>query len=189
MAAYDFIDQNIVASCLIEPRTDDSFYYPVPNQHTGYAFNGNYYLAGVPQVGQYSSWFTEAFGPYRGSTAAFPTYGLVLLTPVSLAILDESLAVLTAQQLPLWMLFLLGDNLSTTPTTSNALPDNYNGTIQGFLPSAVCYADGVVSVTYSPDAGNQPSGQAGSPPAEPAQSHLVVSIDFVQDRVYLDVAL
>jgi len=47
--AYDFIDQNIVSSCLVQSYTDDSFYNPVVNQHTGFAFDGSYYSLGVLQ--------------------------------------------------------------------------------------------------------------------------------------------
>src|SRR5271167_2027438 len=147
--AYDFIDQNIVASCLVQSHTDDSFYNPVVNSHTGYAFDGNYYSLGVVVNGhQKASWFTEyGTNPFRGDQAAFPAYGLVLVSPVSLVILDQSVSVTLASQLPLWMQFLLGDNY--------ALANNFNGSTQGFTPSAVCYADGIVSVTYQPDAGNQ----------------------------------
>src|SRR5271167_8164 len=147
--AYDFIDQNIVASCLVQSHTDDSFYNPVVNSHTGYAFDGNYYSLGAVVNGhQQASWFTE-FGtnPFRGNQAAFPSYGLVLVSPVSLVILDQSKAVSQAYSLPLWMQFVLGDN--------NALANNFNGSEQGFTPRSVCYADGIVSVTYTPDAGNQ----------------------------------
>src|SRR5271166_3926841 len=146
--SYDFIDQNIVASCLIQSHTDDSFYNPVANSHTGYAFDGNYYsLGSIVNGHRQASWFT-AFGtnPYRGDQAAFPTYGLVLLSPVSLVILDQSKSVSQASALPLWMQFILGDN--------NALANNFNFSLQGFLPQSVCYADGILSVTYSPDAGN-----------------------------------
>src|SRR5271157_2954292 len=187
--AYDFIDQNIVASCLVQSHTDDSFYNPVVNSHTGYAFDGNYYSLGVPVNGhQQASWFTE-FGTnaYRGSTAIFPAFGLVLLSPVSLVILDQSKSVTQAAQLPMWMQFLLGDN--------NALANNYNGSTQGFTPSAVCYADGIISVTYQPDAGNQeyfnhinttpppaiemiPVPPPAPFPAVSAYSQMVVSIDF-----------
>ena len=45
------------------------------------------------------------------------------------------------------MQFLLQDN--------NALANNFNGAVQGFLPSGVVYADGIVSVIYTPDSGNQ----------------------------------
>jgi hypothetical protein len=98
-----------------------------------------------------ASWWTEAQvgNPYRGDQQNFPTYGLVLLSPVSLAVLDQSVPVSVATALPLWMQFLLGD--------ANALANNFNGATQGFLPSGVCYADGIISVTYSPDAGNQAS--------------------------------
>jgi hypothetical protein len=147
--AYDFIDQNIVSSCLIQSYTDDSFYNPVVNQHTGFAFDGSYYSLGVLQsTHAKASWYTE-FGtnPFRGEQAAFPTFGLALLSPVSLVILDQSKAVAVASSLPLWMQFILGDN--------NALANNFDSSVQGFLPSRVIYADGIVSVTYTPDAGNQ----------------------------------
>src|SRR5271170_839329 len=147
--SYDFIDQNIVASCLIQGRTDDSFYNPVVNSHTGYAFDGNYYSVGAIVNGhQQASWFTEyGTNTFRGDQAAFPSYGLVLLSPVSLVILDQGTAVAQATSLPLWMQFVLGDN--------NALANNFNGSEQGWTPSSVCYADGIISVTYTPDAGNQ----------------------------------
>lgn len=185
--AYDFIDQNIVASCLIQSHTDDSFYNPVVNLHTGYAFDGTYYAEGVPVAGHpQASWFLEAVGQFRNNQTAFPAFGLVLLSPVSLVILNQSNSVAQASALPLWMQFIFADNY--------ALADNFNGSTQGFLPQSVCYADGIVSVTYSPDAGNQPDGLTHpilTPPANPpsAQSHMVVSIDFTQDRVYLDVAV
>jgi hypothetical protein len=192
--SYDFIDQNIVASCLIQGHTDDSFYYPVANLHTGYAFDGNYYSQGAVVAGhQQASWFTEyGTNPYRGDKAAFPTYGLVLLSPVSLVILDQTISVSVASALPLWMQFVLGD--------FNGLGNNFDSSIQGFLPSSVCYADGVISVTYTPDAGNEAATSAGfgdilttnpapNYPIVPAQSCMVVSIDFSLDTMYLDVAV
>jgi hypothetical protein len=147
--AYNFIDQNIVSSCLIQAYTDDSFYNPVLNQHTGYAFDGNYYSLGVLDVAHVkASWFTE-FGtnPFRGEQAQFPSFGVALLSPVSLVILDQTKSVARAEDLPLWMQFILGDN--------NALGNNFDQSVQGFLPSGVLYADGILSVIYTPDAGNQ----------------------------------
>jgi hypothetical protein len=157
---YDFIDQNIVATCLIQPHDNDSFYNPRPLLHTGFAFDGNHYTLGVqdgmasPWVANggnlHATWWTESQnGPFRGDQQNFPTFGLVLLSPVSLVILDQSTPVGVANDLPLWMQFLLGD--------SNALANDFDGAVQGFLPSSVCYADGIVSVTYTPDAGNQAS--------------------------------
>ena len=155
--AYDFIDQNIVASCLIQPHNDDSFYNPTRNLHTGYAFDGVHYTLGVQDTlstfagNLQASWWTEAQtgNPYRGDQQDFPTYGLVLLSPVSLVILDQSTPVTVASALPLWMQFILGD--------ANALANNFDSAVQGFLPASVCYADGIVSVTYTPDSGNQAS--------------------------------
>jgi hypothetical protein len=149
--AYNFIDQNIVASCLIQGHTDDSFYNPVPNSHTGYAVDGNYYSLGVLQSAHpKASWFTEFAtntSGDRGEQAAFPQFGIALLSPVSLVILDQTKSVAQAEQLPLWMQFLLQDN--------NALANNFNGAVQGFLPSGLVYADGIVTVIYTPDSGNQ----------------------------------
>lgn len=139
-----------MASCLIQGHTDDSFYNPTFNQHTGYAIDGSYYLLGVLQPAHVkASWFTE-FGTnaFRGNQAAFPTDAVALLSPVSLVILNQTKSVAHAEDLPLWMQFVLGDN--------NALTNNFNSSVQGFLPTSVCYADGVVSVTYTPDSGNQP---------------------------------
>lgn len=231
--AYDFIDQNIVASCLIQGHTDDSFYNPAINQHTGYAFDGNFYSLGVlQQTHTQASWFNE-FGtnPFRGSTAAFPNFAIVLLSTVSMVILDQEKPVALATDLPLWMQFILGDN--------NAMANNFNAAVQGFKPSSVCYADGIVSITYSPDAGNQVSyvypawsnstvytagaivtyqgiryeavgtPVTGTPPTSDLShwgieitqpyptpyptigttSNMIVSVDFVQDSVYLDVAV
>lgn len=195
--AYDFIDQNILASCLIQPHDDDSFYNPVRNLHTGYAFNGQHYTLGVQDTGStfagnlQASWWTETNNLYRGDQQDFPTYGLVLLSPVSLVILDQGTPVSVATALPLWMQFVLGDY--------NALANDFNGAIQGFTPSAVCYADGIVSVTYVPDSGNQASYSPGHSPVFPpypspyptigVTSHMVVNIDFTQDSCYLDVAV
>lgn len=148
--AYDFIDQNIVSSCLIQSHTDDSFYNPVVNSHTGYAFDGSWYTLGVVDHSHIkASWFVE-FGTnsFRGNQAAFPSFGLALLSPVSLVILNQTVSVARAQDLPMWMQFLLGDN--------NALANNFDGSVQGFTPTTVCYADGIISVTYTPDSGNQP---------------------------------
>src|SRR5271156_5080048 len=153
--AYNFINQNIVASCLIQPHDDDSFYNPIRNQHTGYAYNGIHYTLGVQDTistfagNLIASWWSEvqSGNPYRGDQQNFPTFGLVLLSPVSLVILDQSIPVSVATALPLWMQFLLGD--------TNALANDFNGAVQGFLPSSVCYADGIISVTYTPDPGNQ----------------------------------
>ena len=246
---YDFIDQNIVATCLIQPHDNDSFYNPIPLLHTGFAFTGNHYTLGVqdgmasPWVANggnlHATWWIEGMpgNQFRGDQQDFPTYGLVLLSPVSMVILDQSTPVSVATALPLWMQFLLAD--------TNALANDFNGAIQGFTPSSVCYADGIISVTYTPDSGNVASyvypawdptisyaagnivtyngvryeailyGSPAMPPVAgipptfnlnfwtveithpyPAPyptigvtSHMVVSFDFAQDSVYLDVAV
>jgi hypothetical protein len=246
---YDYIDQNILATALILPKNNDSFYNPSLAEHSGFGYDGQLYSSGsivTPasitsvainagvatfqalnslQVGQYvsilgvsvaglnivaqvvapttasefsiatnlanlsststsgvasqvASWyaeFQEGGDNYRDDRGVFPQAGLILLSPVSLVILDE-----TTGALNLWMQFLLSDNYM--------FGNNFNGSNQGWTPSAVNYADGVISVTYLPDPGNQPPHNPAVP-TDPAQSHMVLSIDFTQDGAYLDVAL
>lgn len=176
MAAYDYINQSIQASCLIEPKDIDSFYNPITQGHTGFAWDGQLYSAGVLQPGPvYASWYSEGVSAYRGELQTFPQTGLVLLSRVSLSILDGSTADLT-----LWMQFLVQDQY--------ALADNWNGALNGWLPSGVIYADGVISVIYIPDPGNQ-NQTLTSPPAYDISSNMVVHLDFTQDAVYVDVAV
>lgn len=60
---YDYIDQNVISTLLIVPLGSDSFYSPVTESHTGFAFDGNRYTNGVPDAGPItSSWFNE-FNP------------------------------------------------------------------------------------------------------------------------------
>jgi hypothetical protein len=181
--AYDYLNQVIVATALIQPHDDDSFYNPTTNGHFGYAFDGNFYLDGVLQVGHpRASWATETSGPYRGDGVSFPTAGLILLSPVALTILDQSTPTLIAANLPLWMQFILSDMY--------ALGNNFDDTLNGWTPSGLSYADGVISVIYNPDSGNITSPPITSPPTSPPiDTTMVVTLDFVQDTVYLDVAI
>jgi hypothetical protein len=177
MAAYDYIDQSIVSTCLIEPKDIDSFYNPVLQGHTGFAWDGQLYSAGVLQGSppQAASWFSEAPGAYRGELATFPQTGLVLLSKVALTIIDGSTTALK-----MWMQFLIQDQFG--------LPDNWNGELNGFAPSGLVYADGVLSVTYTPDAGNE-TGVALDQTGYNINSNMVVNIDFTQDKIFLDVAV
>lgn len=160
---YDYLDQDIQATALIQVRDDDSFYNPLLG-HNGFAYDGTRYTSGVQDAGPvYASWYSEATGPYRGGSATFPKYGLILLSKVALTILDESTTALT-----LWMQFLLNDTYAMT--------NNYSGGTVGFSPKSLSYADGVLSVTYLPDEGSTVS------------SKMVVTFDFTQDKTYLDVA-
>ena len=107
---YNFMNQPILASALVQVSDSDSFYFPEDNGHYGYAFNGSHYTNGIqgspPLV---ASWYPEGVGPYRGSSAPFPSYGLILLGRANLTILDESTSALK-----LWMTFLLSDLLLLT---------------------------------------------------------------------------
>lgn len=107
---------------------------------------------------------TVSPSPYRGEQQAFPNSGLILLSKVAMTLLDQ-----TNRTLPLWMQFLLGDNY--------AMANNFNGLLNGWTPRDLSYSDGVISIIYTPDLGSVT-----------VTSTMIVSIDFVQDSVYLDVA-
>lgn len=175
MAVFDYLDEDIVASALIQPHDNDSFYNPVINGHNGYAANGSLYINGTLISHASASWFTENAGPYRGDGSAFPTYGIVLLSKTSLVILDGGIPTLVPQNLALWMQFLLCDEF--------ALTNNFDQALNGWTPNALTYADGRISITYFPDEGNQ---IIDSPPR--IDGNLVLTIDFTRDLVYLDVA-
>jgi hypothetical protein len=173
---YNYLNQSMVATALIELKDDDSFYNPSLG-HNGFAWDGILYTDGqqVSEISglQYASWFVEADtpGPYRSAQASFPTAGLVLLSKVALTILDES----TYPNLTLWMQFLLADLY--------ALTNNFNESTIGYTPSGLAYADGVISVIYTPDEGAENILQNDGP-----ASTMVVTLDFTQDSFYLDVA-
>jgi hypothetical protein len=174
MANYDYLDQSIVATCLIEPKDIDSFYNPTTQNHTGYAWDGSYYVAGVQQAGPvFASWYTEGTNAYRGMLLTFPQSGLVLLSKAACTILDSS-----TLDLKLWMQFLMENTY--------ALVQDFNAALNGWHPSGLAYADGVLSIVYSPDTGNQ-VGAYGS--SYSLTSNLIVNMDFAQDKVYLDVAV
>jgi hypothetical protein len=183
--SYNYTNQSIRATCLIEPKDNDSFYNPVSMSHTGFAWDGNYYKAGVQKPGV-ASWYAESTGAaYRGDSAAFPRAGLILLSRVSLTILDE-----TTPALNMWMQFLLQSNVLSPSTTAGsfALTNNFNGEFNGWLPSGLVYTDGVISVIYTHDYGNE-TGVTTDGTSYNIDSNMVVNLDFCQDSVYLDVAL
>ncbi len=179
---YGYISQPIVATALIQQSNSDSFYFPEQNGHNGFAFNGSHYTNGVEDLSPptVASWYAEGSGPYRGVTGSFPAYGLVLLGRANLTILDES-----SPALALWMTFLLGDNLLLANNFALDNP-NYPSSLIGYTPSRLTYANGIISVTYVPDAGAEDIGL--SPPMGSA-SNMVVHIDFTQDTAYLDIAV
>ena len=171
---YDYVHQPIRSSCLIQQTDSDSFYNPETNGHTGYAFDGALYANGVKSLSPLveASWFTEGAGPYRGSSAPFPLYGLILLGRANLTIVDAS-----TPSLSLWMTFLLGDGLMLGNNIALGNP-NFLSDTMGFLPSGISYANGVVSVIYTPDPGSVT-----------ITSSMVISIDFARDTAYADVAV
>lgn len=147
-----------VSSCLISPRDNDSFFNPVLMGHTGFAANGTMYNTGVPQP-VVASWFSEGLSSTRGNPA-FPSTGLALLSKTDLTIYDES-----DRHLPLWMRFVLADNLLLT--------NNFDG-LHGFTPSEVSYAQGVISLLFTPD------------PGLVLQTNLVITIDFSKDTAAIE---
>lgn len=180
---YSYLQQPVISTALIQLADSDSFFFPSQNGHIGFAFNGTYYTSGVANLSPpvVASWYTEGAGPYRGSSAPFPSYGLILLGRASLTILDESTPALS-----LWMTFLLNDSLMLTDNfalnNSNYSPPS----LVGYVPSGLSYANGVISVIYTPDPGAE--DLTLSPPGGSA-STMVVNIDFSEDSAYLDVAV
>jgi hypothetical protein len=183
MATYNYLDQAIQSTCLIEPKSNDSFYYPLSTSntlgHTGFAWDGTLYIEGVqqytiasPPALIYASWYSEAQGDYRGGTPTFPQTGLILLSRAALTILDGSTSALT-----LWMQFLIQNQFAL----ANNFSENLNN---GWTPSSLTYADGVLSVTCTPDTGNNIVGEGYN-----VDSNMVINIDFSQDKVYIDVAV
>ena len=202
--ATDYINQAILATCLIEPKDNDSFYNPTTMGHTGFAWDGTLYNAGVQviPVGSpplsppvpapvYASWYTEAVNgaTFRGDTPTFPQAGLILLSRVSLTILDETSSALT-----MWMQFLFQNNIidpdSSPPQAagSYALTDNFNSELNSWLLSGLAYADGVLSVICTPDYGNK-TGITTDETSYNIDSNMIINIDFTQDSVYLDVGV
>jgi hypothetical protein len=184
---YNYINQSIAASCLIQPKDIDSFYNPTSLSHTGFAWDGTLYAAGVQQPGPvYASWYTEGASAFRGSLATFPQSGIVLLSNTALTIIDGSTFALN-----MWMIFLF-QNVLVDPTSETpggyALVNNFNSEFNGWSPAGLSYADGIVSAVYTPDYGNE-SGPSQDNTSYDINSNMVINIDFSQDQAYLDVAV
>ena len=182
MAVQAYLTQSIIATTLIQARNIDSFYYPTSLNHTGFAVDGTYYINGVQQGVQtsppspiYASWYTEPEGNFRGELASFPSTGLVLLSKSAMTILDGSSSALN-----FWMQAIIQDNYAFT--------NNFNGNPNGWTPSGLAYADGVLSIICTPDSGNNSNIFSGED-AGNITSNMVIHFDFTADRVYLDVAV
>lgn len=180
---YNYIHQDIVSTALILPVSDDSFYNPTTTGHTGFAHDGALYNNGAAVVGPVlASWFTEPAGPYRGDGAPFPATGLILLSKVALTILDQS-----NETLPLWMQFILGDNMALANNFSTNNPNFANQLLDGWTPNLLTYADGIISVTYVPDAGAYQIDGISTPPnitgpfAVGSEALPGTSITFIQE--------
>jgi len=157
--AYNYLNQPTLTSLLAFQMDGDSFFSPISLKHTGFAADGYLYAAGVQNVAQIASWSSETQSITRGPLPSFPALVLVIVSRASLCILDA-----TQLSLPLWMLFYLAD--------SYAYADNYLGANIGFLAAEASWANGLLTVSMTPDAGAV------------AQAPLVLTMDFVQDKVY-----
>lgn len=159
--SYNYLGQSGVASALITPRDNDSFYNPTIMNHTGFAADGKLYANGVlVEPVSYASWYTESPSNFRGSTPEFPTNCLALLSKVSLCLFDGS-----HRNVPMWMTFLLADD--------RLLTNNFNNSTTGFTPSSLTYSKGVISVLSVPDEGA-------------IQTNLLTNIDFARDTASID---
>lgn len=159
--AYLFPNQAVITTCLCIQRDADSFFSPVALSHTGFAFDGAFYTAGVKSPTLVASWASEAQGPTRGPLPTFPTQALVIVSRASITILDA-----TTNPLNLWMIFYLADSYGYRNNPAHAQA--------GYLASAVTWANGKLSITLSPDAGS------------PSKEILVLTVDFPQDTMYAD---
>ena len=163
--SYNFVNQSIVSSLLINVKDDDPFFNPILLALSGFSANGFYYDSGV-KTSATASWYSEPQGEFRGPLQTFPQSALVLLSYAALTILDVSNAVQTSSMLPLWMQFILSDDY--------ALTDNFDpNALIGYTPAGLSYGGGVIAVNYTPDAGASPQGG------------MAVNLDFTLDSVYL----
>lgn len=161
--AYDYLNQPVITSQLCFQRDAESFFHPVELGHTGYAFDGYSYSSGTKGTTT-ASWFSEPQGATRGPLQEFPAQALVLVSRASITILDA-----TTEALNLWMLFYFADQ--------NAYANNSQTAVAGYVASSVTWANGLLSIVMTPDAGSTP------------QAAVVLTIDFVQDTVYLDTSI
>jgi hypothetical protein len=160
MTQYDYLGQPVLTSMLCFQRDVDSFFNPTELGHTGFAFDGLSYTNGVAGTTK-ASWSTESQGDARGPLQSFPTQALVIVSRAVLSLIDA-----TTPALNLWSLSYLADVYGFT--------DNPQQHAQGYLPSAVTWNNGLLTVTMSPDVGSS------------NLSPNVITFDFVQDAIYAD---
>lgn len=160
MAAYNYLQQSVLDSCSISEKDDDSFFHPTLLNHTGYAYDGNLYAAGVLDPSSQASWFLELSSTVRG-TPAFPSDLLVVLSQASLSMLETA-----NETVLLWMLFYYRD-----PAVYS---NNFSDQIASFSPQSLTWGNGRLSVLSASD------------PGSPFSLYAVLTIDFVEDGAYVD---
>jgi hypothetical protein len=171
MAAYDYLDQSLYSSIIILPFNNETFFHPGLGL-TGFSFDGTHYTNGVQDPGPlFASWYSEAPGPYRSASKPFPSQAVVILSQVSMVIMDATKEIFigTRATLPFWMQFLISDNFM--------LGNNIEDQFIGFTPQKLTYSNGVISVIGTPDSGSY------------IQSNVVFTVDFINDVGYCYLAV
>lgn len=159
-ATYQYLQQSVAASLIIGQKDSDSFFHPVTLNHTGFAYDGFAYVAGVQNPASQASWFLELSSPTRGA-AVFPSEVLVVLSQASLSMLDT-----TDETVVLWMLFYYMD--------LGCYANNFSATVASFSPQSLTWGNGRLSVVSAYD------------PGSPFSLVAVLTIDFVADQAYVD---
>ncbi len=159
--AQQLYGQAVVGSFRVDAQPNDGFFFPLVNQFTGFAADGQAYQNGAPVGGAPASWFSEAPGKYRGSRPTFPTDAILLLTDAGVSVLDQD------NEFAMWMLFLRGD--------FQAYTNNRYAEVRGWVPTGISYQSGRIVVEMKSDPGSQ---------ILPVAACLV--FDFTSDSVYLD---
>jgi hypothetical protein len=157
--AYDYLDQPVLSSLIIQKQEMDSFFSPALLGHSGFSADGLYYVNGIVNPQLQASWYTETAGTERSSAQAFPDRTLVIAS-------RASLALLSAVTMELWMLFYLGDD--------KALRYNPTGVQLSYTPSGLSWANGLLTLNLTADAGDS------------TQAPYALTIDFTRDQVYAD---
>ena len=166
--SYDALNQSVITSLSISVKDDDSFFTPVRLAHNGFASDGFFYTAGVQNPAVQASWATELPSDTRGALPSFPTSAVVLVNRASVAILDAA-----DDLIQIWMIFYLCDQY--------ALPVNFTNAIGSYTAQSASWAAGRLSVVLVADPGS---------PVSATTSHVaVLTLDFANDSVYIDLSL
>lgn len=160
-ANYNSLQQPVLTSLSISAKDDDSFFSPTRLGHTGYAYDGFMYSAGIRNSSQKATWYTETPSPTRGSLATFPTQAVIVVSGGSLTILEAEADVLTP-----WMIFFYCDTF--------AFPNNFPGTLVSFSARSASWASGRLTIVLAAD------------PGAIGMTVALLTLDFASDSSYID---